>query len=512
MIKLTVPFNYQIEYVVKRKRTVESVTALSTTYLEIQAPRGPTRLAFELGCSVLGPEAHRTKHRCRSAFYAPAGETVNVYRAENAYWAEICHSVDAPAQIADRCQMAKDPFNVLYQAGDNGFDLSLFPAEIEETRQKLEAKHQKDGGLRRWDDDASKGITATALLIHRRALHDLREIDGKLCMRVSEPALGYATSYESGAGTASSSASCYLIADQSVRTTPAGFQLHWDLSPGNIHRWRIDETAAAIDFDAALSETGSRALTQNSVTLGAMDLSECLFDGRARMLEDAINRVRNIILERRIPQTMNGAELSTFLELQQIFDRDAGRLSPDYVLTATRLLALMEKHVPAKVRNSIYYTHEHGLQTSLPVGLRYLRTALEAFGARPQDGREWIDRALPCGVLADPSSNRDVIEVLTMRDGQRLVDAGCDRSLLEALQQAAVGEAHVLCIEESDGTMLPYAGVLVQSDRSAWRLSRTIGPPGSNASTVDAAKAFESFAMHANALDAENEALLSLAI
>jgi hypothetical protein len=40
---------------------------------------------------------------------------------------------------------------------------------------------------------------------------------------------------------------------------------------------------------------------------------------------------------------MNGAELSIFLELQQIFDRDAGRLAPDYIETARRLLELMEK-------------------------------------------------------------------------------------------------------------------------------------------------------------------------
>lgn len=238
------------------------------------------------------------------------------------------------------------------------------------------------------------------------------------------------------------------------------------------------------------------------------------------MLEDAINRVRKAVLEQRLAQTMNGAELSIFLELQQIFDRDAGRLAPDYIETARRLLELMESHVPARVtehvrssmRNAIYFTHSHGLQASVPVELRYLSTALMAFDARPQDGREWVERALSCGVLADPVSQRDITEVLTMRDGQRLVDAGCDRSVLEALKQAAAGEAHVICLEEPGGDMQPYAGVLVQDDRAAWRLAQTIGAPGAKASMADATNAFESFVRHANALDAENEALLSLAI
>ncbi|MDW4761776.1 hypothetical protein NQ353_28010, partial [Escherichia coli] len=84
-----------------------------------------------------------------------------------------------------------------------------------------------------------------------------------------------------------------------------------------------------------------------------------------------------------------------------------------------------------------------------------------------------VERALSCGVLADPVSQRDITEVLTMRDGQRLVDAGCDRSVLEALKQAAAGEAHVICLEEPGGDMQPYAGVLVQDDRAAWRLAQT---------------------------------------
>jgi hypothetical protein len=158
------------------------------------------------------------------------------------------------------------------------------------------------------------------------------------------------------------------------------------------------------------------------------------------------------------------------------------------------------------MRNAIYFTHSHGLQASVPVELRYLSTALMAFDARPQDGREWVERALSCGVLADPVSQRDITEVLTMRDGQRLVDAGCDRSVLEALKQAAAGEAHVICLEEPGGDMQPYAGVLVQDDRAAWRLAQTIGAPGAKASMADATNAFESFVRHANALDAENEA------
>ncbi|MGY3581836.1 hypothetical protein ACVIGB_000093 [Bradyrhizobium sp. USDA 4341] len=514
-LRLTVPFSYCIEYVVKRRRTVETETAYATTDVEIQAPRGPVTVAFELGCSLLGEEAHRTERRSRSAFYAPAGETVKTYRAEDAYWVEICESSDAPTLIADRRKMAKDPFNVLHLAGEKGYDLSV-SSEKTSTRQQIEEKYKKEGGLRRWDADASRGITATQLLIGHRALQDLREIDGKLCMRVSEPALGYVSTYLSGNEASVGTATSHLIVDQSVRTTPSGFQLLWDLSPGNIHRWRVDETAAAIAFDMAVSSKGARCLADNSVYIGRLDLTECLFEGRIRILEDAINCVRKNLIDPRHLKGMNGAELSTILELQQLFDRDAGRLSPEYTQTARRLLDLMEKHVPAQatydVNSSMGKWVSYETHRSLSDSIRYLRAAVDAFDARPQDGREWIDRALPCGALADPVTQCDTIEVLSMRDGQRLVDAGCDRSVLEALKQAAAGETRVIRIEKSNGKILPCAGVLVRDYSGAWRLDRSIGRPGGNGAPQDSNKLFESFVKHANALDNENEALLSLAI
>ena len=515
-LRLKVPFSYAIEYVPKRKRTVYTTAAFATAELEVKPAKGPVKLAFQLGCSLKDDSEHM---KLRSVFHAPEGSTLNVYRAEDAYWVEVCGADQAPDLLADRRKMDKDPFDVLYQAGDRGFDLSLSRSKEAQTRAQVEKDHEKEGGLRRWDDDGTRGHRATENLMRRRAQYDLREIDGKLCMRVSEPALGYHLKWNSSSGGSAGTYTTTLVVDQSRRQTPAGFHLFWDLKLNDMHRWHIGETVAAIAFDKAISDKSSKPI-KNAVTIGHMDVSDCVFEGRKVILESAINKIRKQAIER--VREMDGTQLSAVLELQHLFDRDAGRLSPDYIQAARRLLELMECHRRAEVTEAVRWTmrneqlygsHFHSTEPSFDQNLSYLKIALDAYDSRPRDGRDWIDQALPCGALAAPRAAGDVVEVLTRQDGHRLVDAGGDRAVVAALDAAAAGEARVICIEEAK-EVHPHAGVLVRDDFGGWRLDRTIAPPGAEGGLIskEYRSRFESFVQHANALATENEALLSLAI
>lgn len=530
-MKLAVPFSYDIEYVVKRKRTVYTVTAFKTTELDIAPAAGPVKLAFEIGCSFLEDHGHGSQELPdRSVFYAPPGQTVTTYRAEDAYWVEICDADEAPAIIADRAKMERDPFAVFYGNGEHTFLLSLAHRKEAKTREQVEKAHEEEGGLRRWDEDGKRGRSATELLIRRRAAYDLREIDGKLCMRVSEPALGFlfhVGKNEEGTQAGKKSqkrleTGSYVIAEQSVRTTPAGFCLKWDLRPWNVRRWRIDELPAAIAFAESLTEGGPRELKGVLVNFAHMDTSDCLFEGTKTLLEDAIEQFRKIVVERHLAQ-MDGTELSAILDLQHVFERDAGRLSPEYIRLARQLLDVFEQDrasaVPWRVRMAMrkgdsYSSHHFGgdHDQSTEAAARNLRAALTAFEARPQDGRDWIDRALPCGALAG-KKDLDVIEVLTLRDGQRLVDAGCGREVIDALKEASRGDVRVVCVEDAQAEVRPYAGVLIEED-GIYRLDRIIGPTGNLGRKLETEyrERFESFAVHASQLTAEDENLASLAI
>lgn len=525
-MKLTVPFSYDIEYVVKRKRTVSTTTAFLTTDVEIAPAAGPVKLAFELGCPLLEEHGHNSHELPdRSVFYAPPGETVKTYRAEDAYWVEICEADEAPGLIANRAKMPRDPFSVFYGSDQDTFLLSLAHRKEAKSRLQIEMAHEEEGGLRRWDEDGKRGRSATELLIRRRATYDLREIDGKLCMRVSEPALGFFfhAGNEENANKSALEKGSYVIVEQSERETPAGFSLKWDLRPWNVRRWRIDELPAAVAFAESLTENGPRELKGSQVQFGHVDTSDCLFEGSKTLLEDAIEQLRKIVVERHLAQ-MNGAELSTILDLQHVFERDAGRLSPEYIELARQLLELIERdersvvpplRVRMAMRKGIGYGSHHfagDRDVAAETAARNLRAALKAFDARPRDGRDWIDRALPCGVLAG-KKDLDVIEVLTMRDGQRLIDAGCDRAVIPALTEASHGQIHVICMENAQAEVRPFAGVMIEED-GVYRLDRIIGPPGNLGRKLEAEyrDRFEAWAVHASQLFAEDQNLASLAL
>lgn len=524
-MKLAVPFSYSIDYTIKRKRIVWQTQGFATADLEVEPVHGPAKLAFELGCPLL----EGMNERC-STFYAPPGETVRVYRAEDTYWVEICSAEAAPSLIADRGSMKRDPFAVLYRPGPNGVVLSLASRTEAKTREEIEAKHAKEGGLRKWDEDGRAGRSAVELLIRHRAKNDLREIDGRLCMRVSEPVLGFIYHFDQSATDTSREerpgsgnglrTGTYLIVEQSTDDTPAGFTPIWTLQPSTHKHWRIDQLQAAMAVADACSNEGEE-VNRPLLTIGRLDTTDCLFEGSKPLLEQAIDRLRGILAERHIAE-MDGAQLSIFLDLQHVYERDAGRLSPEYLGLARRLSETFERefktniahHVRSAMRNGDGNTF-HGfpgeIDRELAPARAFLREAIAVFGARPRDGREWVERALPCGVLAG-QGNVDTIEVLTLLDGQRLIDAGCDREVLNALQSAARGETHVICIEDLDGAVRPYAGILVE-DGGAWRLDRIIGPPGLKLKgEADCRARFEAFTAHANEAAAENEVLISLAL
>lgn len=559
-MKLDVPFIFQIAFIPKGKRNVETVPGRSSTPVEIS--EAPGVLAFEIGCPHI-EQVNYKSHGNVSPFYAPPGETVRVYRAEDAYWVEICQAEDAQQQISSRHEMIRDPFNVMLRLSERNYANSGSDVPKDEefkTRAELEKKHT---ALRSWDESGRDRIAA---VLQRRAVEDIRVIDGRLCMRVTEPVLDlvfHSTPKEVSAPKPKShrrfgrvvrrsydvdpepvSASppsgpadgYHLVIAEVSRETPSGFHATWAIAPLGERRWRIDQVEAAVSFiraeearqsaadnDARAIESGTqispdpdKLLRDPELTIAFTDTSACKHEGLSAILRREIDQLRTWLI-----QSIGGLDkemVGVALDLQHAFERDGGRLTPDLIAKARAAADLHDAgHGTVKLPYDIAHTvqlrtvSEYGerIEGALPGRIDSLRFALSFWDRRNQADCEWTDRLLPVPVVA--GTDFDVVELSTLQRGQDLVDLGCDAAILEALSRIPKEDGlHVVAAETLEGKLLGFAAA-IRLTGSELSIERIFAPTAPNPRTLEQMRArFESFAAANLEAAAENDALMGM--
>lgn len=561
-MKIDVPYVFQIAFVPKGLRNPKHVPAHASTPVEVAET--PGTLAFEIGC----PYAERNvmgKVENVSPFHAPRGETVRVYRAEDAYWVEICAAEEAQRNISARHAMLKDPFDVILRLSERNWadSGSRIPADKEfRSRAELEREHT---ALRSWDESARD---RTAAVLQRRAAEDLRIIDGRLCMRVSEPVLDVVwhstpkpppppkpkshgrsrrgwRSYErepelppapppQGDGPADG---FHLVVTELTDRTPAGFHPVWSLRARGGHRFRIDQTEAAVAFIRAdearrlAAENAARAAEEEppllpdpskrlhdpELTVAFADTSTCKHEGLSAILEREIDHLRECLIEN--AGALDKEMLTAALDLQHAFERDGGRPTPDLIAKARAVADLHESgHGTIDLPPDV--AHTVGLRSSslygdlsagaLPGRVDGFRFALAFWDRRDQAACEWTDRLLPVPVT--PGTDFDVVELATLQRGQDLVDMGCDPAVLEAVARVPHGDLHVVAAETLDRKLLGFAAA-IRGSGADLTIERVFSPSAPNPRTLEQMKArFESFVTANLDATAENDALMGMTL
>lgn len=559
-MNLNIPFVFDISFKPKGKRIVETSPARSSVPVEISEVSGV--LAFELGCPYVEKKNYRTRADV-SPFHAPYGETVRVYRADDAYWVEICPSEDAQRQISSRHEMIRDPFDVMLKLSERNYADSgskLLDEEEFLSRSDLEKKHT---ALRSWDESDRD---RTASVLQRRAVEDVRIIDDRLCMRVSEPVLDLvfhsspnvvpsprpkgrrywrSTSHsayndvdpDSLPTSPSGPADGYhLVISQISRDTPSGFHLNWAISTSGTQRWRIDQADAAVSFiraeealqnavdnDARAIESGAqmpldpdKLLRDPELTIGFSDTSACKHEGLTAILRQKIDQLRICLIH-----GIGGLDkemLVAALDLQHAFERDGGRLTSDLIAKARAVIELHDAgHGAVRLSFDIAHavqlraTTEYGERIDISGKIDSLRFALSVWDRRDQAACEWTDRLLPVPVV--PDIEFDVAELATLQRGQDLVDLGCDPALLETLTLVPKEDGlHVVAAETLDGKLLGFAAA-IRSTGSDLVIERIFSPPAPNPRTLEAVRArFESFVGANLEASAETDALMGMTL
>jgi hypothetical protein len=521
---LDVPFVFHIGFVPKGKRTPQHTAARASVPVEIATTDGT--LAFEIGCPFVH-KSYKTPHV--SPFHAPPGETVRVYRAEETYWTEICSAKDAQRQISDRRSMPRDPFDVMLKLGERNYaDAGM--SDIDEgsfkSRHELEKEHD---ALRSWDESGRDRIAA---VLHRRAAEDMRIIDGRLCMRVSEPVLDTVFHLEAPEAQADG---YHLVIDQISPATPAGFTLKWTLPTQHAQRWRIDQTEAAVAFaraeealrygrdskvamkkGIALAPDPAKLLQPPAITIAFADTSTCKHDGLSGILRRQIDHLRSALVQN--AGALDREMLSVALDLQHAFERDGGRLTPALIELGRKAVDLHEAgHVPvdldyqsAKSVNLQSHSSYGEARASLPGQAEGFRLTLSFWDSRSPSRAEWIDRTLPAPVL--PGTDFDVVEMATLQHGQDLVDVGCDPAVLEAFAGAQDGTLHVIAAETVEGRLLGFAAVVCETAEGPV-VERVFAPKAPNPEVLERVRErFDAFVAANIDAAAEHDALMGMSL
>ncbi len=536
---LDVPFVYSVAYVPKGRRISQHTDAPASVGVDVASVEG--KLAFEIGCPFV--ERHENIPDRYSPFHAAPGETVRVYRAQDAYWVEICGAGEAQARLAERHAMTRDPFAVHGIASAEALIENESPDPKRRkfrTREELEREHVS---LRSWDES---GRDRVAAMMMRRAAEDLREIDGRLCMRVSEPVLDAIhvsapkpdgeTSFRDARtwiGDRLAAPGRHVVVAQLSSSTPAGFTLQWDLGTLKDQRWRIDQLDAAVAFARADEERAhgpdddargtavpprpEDLLQPPAVTVAFADVSACKHEGLSSILRAEIDHLRSNLVQN--APSLDREMLTAALDLQHAFERDGGRLTPAVIAAARRALALHDEgHGKAERLDRIvldvlgvhsYDTYGRSISRLAPP-MEALRLALSYWDTRDQAACEWTDRLLPVAVAS--GTDYDVAEVATLQRGQDLVDVGCDPAVLAAVAAVPEGGVHVVAAETVEGKLLGFAALLRETS-GGLEIDRIFAPRAPNPRKLaDATARFEAFVAANLEAAAENDALMGMTL
>lgn len=556
-MNLEVPFIYNNYFVPKGKRLREGQHALATALVEIPETSGV--LAFELGCP------YQNKDHV-SPFHAQPGETVRAWRSEDAYWVEICGIDEAQGLIAKRGEMTRDPFAVHLQIEKSIIALhSMKEIDKKEfpTRAELERKHTS---LRSWDDSERDKMTA---ILQRRAFSDLRVIDERLCMRVSEPVLdvvfhstpkvyepkprrprrfrssSWRSQFLPKPGplaipepatdpVAGPSDGYHLVIDQISARTPSGFSLDWALPTHKTQRWRIDETEAAVAFTRAQEELkfgadndeiaqasgtaippeADQLLQEPAIIVSFADTSTCKHEGLSAILLRDIDRLRGALVQH--AGSLDRDLLAATLDLHHIFERDGGRLTGELIQRTREIVGLLESGSGPIALSyemaSIMRQHSHSAHGDLkiPPSLEAVRLSLSFWDRRNQARCEWVERMLPAPVAA--GTDFDIVELPTLQRGQDLVDAGCDPAVLDAVSLVPDENIHVVAAEMLGGKLLGFAAS-VRETADGLQIERVFSPQSPNPALLDRMKGrFEAFVAANAEVAAEHDALMGMTI
>jgi hypothetical protein len=171
-VKFAIPYTYPVQYVVHRRRTVQTAIVTSTVVVEIEevfVPEGP---AFVLGHDGVLDESTNWRR-----FPLIEGKPAKAWRVDRQLMVQYC-SVDS--FVARVSSSDDNPFDVTASG------VSAIPIPSQE-RNLITSYEEVSRGtvLRSWEDDAGVG---KAERISMRAT-EMRIIDGYVCAPVSEPVL-----------------------------------------------------------------------------------------------------------------------------------------------------------------------------------------------------------------------------------------------------------------------------------------------------------------------------------